>query len=142
MYNVQQISKKAFFCLGLLGSLFFFNACEQDDDDPDYDLRDEYVGTWTCNETAGDFAPQTYDVTISKGSGSDAIRIANFYNLGLGFSVTAIVSENNLNIASQIVDGYTLSGSGNATVDFSRINWNYNVNDGSGTDNVTAHYVK
>lgn len=120
-----------------------FSSCEKDEDDPNFDFRDEYVGEWNAQFDSDEFGTQTYTVTISKSStDADQIIIANFYNLGSGESVVVNASDNDLLISSQTVKGNTIEGTGSSTVNYEQINLTYTANDGAVTDNVTAVYGK
>lgn len=120
----------------LAGSVILVNSCVPDDDDGII-LRDDYLGIWDVNETAGNFAPQFYSVEITEGPGEDEIFIEGLYNVP-GTQVRANVSGPVLSIPLQQTGGISFSGSGNATSDLSRINLNFTANDGTGTDQVVA----
>lgn len=120
-----------------------FSSCEKDEDDPNFDFRDEYVGDWNAQFTSDEFGVQTYTVSISKSSSdADQILIANFYNLGTNESVVVNASDNDLLISSQTVKDNTIEGSGSSTASYDQINLTYTAFDGAVTDNVTAIYVK
>lgn len=120
-----------------------FTSCEKDEDDPDFDFRDEYVGEWNAQFDSDEFGVQTYTVNISKSSSNaDQIIIANFYNLGTSESVVVNASDNDLLISSQVVKANTIQGSGSSTANYEQINLTYTANDGAVTDNVTAVYGK
>lgn len=120
-----------------------FSSCEKDEDDPNFDFRDEYVGDWNAQFTSDEFGVQTYTVSISKSdSDADQILIANFYNLGTAESVVVNASDNDLLISSQTVKDNTIEGTGLSTANYDQINFTYTAFDGAVTDNVTAVYVK
>lgn len=118
----------------------FFVSCEKLDngDDP----RDIIVGTWSCSESYSTHQ-QSYQVFISK-SASDSTRIliSNFNLLGNDVDVYAKLSGLNLNIPSQSVDGFQISGSGTVASNHEKINLSYSVNTGSEIEQWTAVYSK
>ena len=104
------------------------------------DDRNDFTGSWTCEENSSQLGTSSYSVTISKSaSDSTAILIANFYNLGSSNKATAIVNGNTFVINPQLVDNLNVAGSG--TLSGTQINLSYTVSAG-GTDNVTAVYSK
>ena len=120
-----------------------FTACEKDEDDPDFDFRDEYVGDWNAQFNSTEFSTQTYTVSISKvDDNPDQVRISGFYNMDGVHSVVANVSDNDIVIGSQTVNNITFEGTGNSNADYSTINLTYTAFDGAETDNVTAIYGK
>jgi hypothetical protein len=112
------------------------NSCTPDNDDSII-LRDDYLGTWDVNETAGNFAPQFYSVEITAGPGEDEILIEGLYNVP-GTQVRVNVNGPSLFIPSQQTAGISFSGSGTSIADLSRINLNFTANDGTGNDQVAA----
>lgn len=127
--------------LALVTLLFVVaTSCLPDEDDEDPRLN--WVGSWTCNETSGDFAPQVYNVTIDLGSGSDGIVLRGLYNQGSSFRIDAIVSGRNFSIPNQSKDGFQISGDGSANSGFTRIDFSFSINDGGGADNVQAYLVR
>lgn len=120
--------------------LLFFSSCELDTTDPNYELRDEYVGDWNCIETSSQFGQAAYKVTISKDqSDSDYILIKNFYNSG---TARVRVFNNNLSIPSQMINNTdSVFGSGTSTVDYDSFSLDYTVDDGATLDEVRSTYT-
>ena len=115
-----------------------FTACTPDNPN-NFDIRDDFVGTWLCSEQSSVFGNSNYTVDIVKSvADSSQILIKNFYQLGSTVSVTAVVNGNSLNIPNQNASGQTINGSGSLVS--GNINLTYTANDGSHTDNVTATY--
>lgn len=117
-----------------LAVFLFLTSCETDV--IDVDDRQQWLGSWTCSETSGDFAPQSYTINIYEGIEIDEVEVSGLYNQGSSFTLYANVYNNDLIIPNQTVDGFTVAGtfeinsSGNsASVDFI-------INDGTGADNV------
>lgn len=138
-HSIKQSIKRSFQVLGLTAFLFL-TSCE--DDIVNVDDRQQWLGAWTCNETQGAFAPQSYTITIYEGIQLDEVEVSGLYNQGSAFTLQANVFNNDLIIPSQTVDGitiagsFTISASGNsATVDF-------RANDGTGPDDVIGSLSK
>ena len=132
--------KKVFPFIAVL-FLFVLVACENDEFNVN-DPRLNYVGTWDVNEKTGDFAPQSYSVSIDLGDLASNIVIRGLYAQGPSFLITAIVNGRNLEIPVQTRTGLTISGSGSSNSEFNSINLQFSVNDGSTVDNVTAEMKK
>lgn len=116
-------------------------ACAPEDDNT-VDFRDDYTGNWTCQETQGDFAPQSYAVSVSKVGDGNEIAIRGLYNQGSTFVVSAQVDGPEFIISTQTVDGFVLSGNGFLDNSGSNVYLNFAVNDGGSTDNVTANWSR
>jgi len=119
------------------------NSCTKENP-LDTDARDKFVGNWTCNEKVNGTAMSTFTVTISKSvtvTNTTDILMANFYQLGNNFKAIAQVNGNNVTIASQNIDGFTVSGSGSMS-GTTTITLNYTADDGSGAKNITDTYTK
>jgi hypothetical protein len=132
-----------FFTVSLL-----FNSCDPDDPvepEPE-DPRDEIIGKWKCSETGDIFGQQNYDVNISKHEqDSSKVYIDNFYFLGDGKYVYAIMTDLSLSIPTQTIenDGHIVSGNGTISSNYKTITLTYTANDGSGEiDNISATYTK
>jgi hypothetical protein len=123
------------FILILASTAIMVSSCVPDEDG--IILRDDYLGTWDVNETAGNFAPQFYSVRISEGPGENEIFIQGLYNVP-GTQVKANVSGPVLTIPAQQTGGISFLGSGTSTLDLSRINLSFTANDGTGIDQVVA----
>lgn len=119
---------------GILGLILI--SCEPETD-PNQDPRLDWVGFWTVNETSGEFAPQTYTIQMSLGSG-DLLVVQGLYAQGNMFALDAAVSRRNFTLPAQSANGFNVSGSGTANEGITEMNLNFTINDGSGADNVTA----
>ncbi len=100
-------------------------------------------GTWRVTETSEDNIPQYFFVETWYYPGDDTkLVIGNFSNLHNVVEVGADVEGLLLTIQQQTVQGpggsYRVSGSGTATSNLRRINWNYRI-DGA---NYTAVFDK
>ena len=128
---------------------FLLLGCEDltDLSDGTSDPRDNIVDTWLCDENSEIYKSfkNTFYVDISEDP-NDRSRLVldNFYNMGLGKSVTARLSGRSLILDEQTVDGFSfISGQGNISADLEEIEWSYKVDDGSGVvDNVTATFTR
>ena len=95
--------------LSLAVLLIAFVSCVDDSDL--YDNREFWIGSWTCSEIEGDFAPQTYPVEIVERVVLTEVGIKGLYNQGLSFTVIAEISGDNLVIPTQIDSSNRWDGS-------------------------------
>jgi hypothetical protein len=126
--------------------IFLISGCEEiligpDSDDP----RDKVAGLWLCDESGGYLksVEETYYVEIDPHP-QDSLKvvISNFFNVD--DDAEATLSGTRLTLPSQILEGgYTISGSGVISKNYTEINWEYFVDDGSGENvKLTAVYTK
>lgn len=125
----------------------FLHSCDTDEDinEPTADPRDKFVGAWNCQETSSinKKGSSSYTVNISLNpNNSSQILLENFYQLGFGIKLYAIVANNNATIPEQTTSGFAVKGSGNYNTSTDKINWTYYVNDGADIDSCTAVYSK
>ena len=72
-----------------------------------------------------------YNINVFKtGNAGESYRVENFYNLGFSYSITFTRSGSSIDIPSQKVAGFTLSGSG--TVTTAGMSLNYRAVDAAG----------
>ncbi len=119
-----------------------FTGCVKDDD-PTADQRDNFVGSWICQESSQIFGNATYTINISKSaSDNENVKMTNFYQLGSGTFTFATVSSGgtSANIYQQVVSGNTIKGSG--TYSNNKITFTFTANDGQATDNVTVNATR
>lgn len=118
----------------------FLSAC-----DPNEGVlvtRDNYVGTWSCNDTEVPITKNAYSVSIVLDStNSSRILIKNFSQFGASYSVNAVVAGKNFTIESQTVLGETINGDG-TLVDNNKIECTYFTNDGADNKKFNAIYTK
>ncbi len=124
-------------------SLIQLISCKPDDTTPDTgDIRDKIVSSWKCQENSATYGTQNYYVDITKDSVAGKILIDNFFNLGLGKSVTASVNGQIITINNQMVEGNLFNGSGTISSNYNSISWSYTFDEGNGAENVSAVYTK
>jgi hypothetical protein len=122
--------------------LFSFAACEIDEDDPNADLRDRFVGTWRFDESEVKSNLAFYNVSIAYDpSNSSQVLLTNFANVGNFHSAYGIVTEDRITIPAQTVASLTISGIGNRITNGS-ISWTYAVNDGADLISYAAIAIK
>ncbi|SRR6056297_1134351 len=132
--------------------LFILFSCDKDDAST-IEISKALEGKWSVNETSQYYkSPSSvYQVNISKVSGEESqIVISNFYQLGFEANVVGVINGKkielieNQEITTSGISTYTiLSGTGNISDDYQSIDWNYQVDDGSGQiDNAEAIYEK
>jgi len=129
---------RKYLSLVILAALF--TACVEETDPNN--AREDFLGNWTCNEYEGDFAPQTYNVEVTPSGSSNDVRIYGLYNQGSSFVLSGSVSGQTIYIDNQTVNGITISGFGNINNNLDRVDVTFSANDGSGTDNVKATWLR
>ena len=119
-------------------------SCETGDPVGPTDNRDNLIGQWFCTETpvSPPGSNVTFNVNITKDvNDSTKIKINNFSSI-TGITVGTMTGTNSFQIASQNVDGNTVSGSGNYSPGTDKINLSYSVNNGLTNQTYTAVYSK
>ena len=125
--------------LAFVAISLFVISCEDEPVDPNYDLRDEYVGDWVCVENSSIYGSSSYTITIEKADTNEAyIHISNFYNLGNAIEVAAEVFDNSVLIPQQNVGGNIISGTATSNSNYTEIDLTYSVDDGADNDVCTA----
>ena len=101
-------------------------------------MRNDYLGSWLCQETSQLNGAVVFTVTISASPlNSSNILLENFYNLGKPNKPYAITNGNFFTIPSQQILGNIINGT--ATLQgTTTISMNYTVFDGGRADTVTA----
>ena len=125
--------------------LFFFlliffglNSCDKTNNDPTADPRAQYLGTWSCSESA----TVNYHVIISlDSSNSSQILLYNFHMLGNNQKAYAIATQNNLTLPEQGILGKIIYGSGDL-INNNKFTLKYYVNDSTNIDTIHAVYTK
>ena len=131
---------KSKFFIAISISFFTITSCSPDkgETNPTSD-RENFVGTWKCQENSSRYGTSTFDIQIgTDSSNSSNILIENIYNLGFKYKTSAIVNGNSFRIPSQSISGNIIEGSGiSQTTNI--INMKYLVNDGGGIiDSVSS----
>lgn len=134
----------------MIVGVLIFVSCEEELTG-DVNTAEALEGEWVVDENS-EFAGNTsYQVYIDIYSDdSSSVLISNFYQLGYeSGEVIGDISGNRIELRpSQDINyqgiTYTVeNGTGTISDDFQSIDWQYDVDDGSGTvDNVTAVYTK
>jgi hypothetical protein len=141
--NLNKVYTTAIFgkYVRLLGFSLFLVFCTIScvDEPLTTDVIDNITGTWGVTETSGSGDEQTFQVTITKVN-DNTVKISNF-NL-LGITVEVDVSGLDLNIPSQTVDGFDISGNGTASRGYNRIDLDYTVDDGGGIETYSAVLIR
>jgi hypothetical protein len=130
--------QRKFFLMMLALMVLAFPACELEEDDPDGDLRDKFIGTWRFNESEAKSDLAFYSVVISKDPGnSTQVLLRNFGNVGNFHSAYGIVTASRITVTSQSMASIVVSGTGNMSSN-TRMTWTYSINDGADLINYTA----
>jgi hypothetical protein len=71
--------------------ILLFTGCELEDEDPDADPRQKFLGTWQFDESELKSNQAFYQVTISIDPGNSAqVLLRNFGNIGSFHSATGL----------------------------------------------------
>ncbi len=143
--NNQPINKLFKNLAGILSVMLLVTSCDFGEDiDPDNsdDPRDNIVDTWRSTEVSAIYGKSNFYVDIAKEPfDSTELILSNFYNLGDSIEVKGALNGYKIYISTQVVNGNEISGEGTIAGDFSVINFEYDVEDGSGEeDNVSAEF--
>ncbi len=132
--------KQIIFTLFVFFSVFT-NSCKKEDDTQTANYN--IIGSWRVSENSSTYGQQNYYVDISSDStNANNIIIDNFFGLGLGKSIIATQSGQNLTISNAIQLGFIFNGNGIIASNNNSISLNYTVDDGNGSENITATYTK
>ena len=127
------MKKNSFFVIVIL-LIFSYTACL--DDIVVFDVN-EIIGTWHVSETSDD-GEQTFEVVIVKDASiENGLILKNFYDWNEDVKATYDL-DFNIMIAQQTVDGLTISGQGYVDDNYTQINWNYTVIEGTGATPITV----
>ena len=126
----------------LIFVLMFVSLGSCEEDLLNDDIRDQLAGSWSVVEDNNLKSTEYYTVKISKSpSDTSKIRISNFY--GIDGIVEASISDFDLSIPGQTVEGFTFEGNGVLSSNMKKIEWSYTVDHNNGfIDLVTATYMK
>lgn len=93
--------------------------------------RDKIADTWKCAETDSHGSTDNFLVEITADNTTlTGVKIQNFNNLNI--TVKATLASSIITIPSQVVDGFTISGSGTIKSNYEQISLTYSIEDGSG----------
>ncbi len=123
--------------LGMVSVMLFFASCIPDDNS-DLNPVDKFLGTWSVSDNA---VRLNYQVTISSNPLNSAeVLMSNFADLGK--SAVGLVVGNTIVVEGQtLVGNYSVSGTGSYVSD-SRLNFNYELNDGIDVETRQATFSK
>ncbi|MBU2554549.1 MAG: hypothetical protein KKF98_08845 [Bacteroidetes bacterium] len=123
--------------LGMVSVMLFFASCIPDDNS-DLNPVDKFLGTWSVSDNA---VRLNYQVTISSNPLNSAeVLMSNFADLGK--SAVGLVVGNTIVVEGQtLVGNYLVSGTGSYVSD-SRLNFNYELNDGIDVETRQATFSK
>ena len=117
-------------------------GCVIDEEDPNADPRDKFLGTWKVDETC---SRMNYTVTISYDpSNSTQVLISNFGNPGSGYNpAVGFVVGNDIYISSQTIGpSWTASGEGTYNGGNETIGWTYSLKIGGNLFQCNALYSR
>lgn len=149
------MKKHSLFIISVLSSFalvsLFFSGCENALTDS-VTTAEAIEGEWRVEENSEFYSgTSSYQVYIGIApNDSSKVVISNFYQLGYDAEVTGNISGNRIELdPNQLIDlsgvsSYVIKqGGGTVSDDYQRIEWQYQVDDGSGViDNADAIYTK
>ena len=110
-------------------------ACEDDQDN----YTSTLPGSWFCEENSSQYGAANYYIEISRSTLSDdVILFGNFYHLGTGITVSAKIEHSSIEITTQTVSGFTISGTGTVSDGGNKINLSFTADDNGDMDHVSA----
>ena len=142
--QAMQLVNRASKLLLLFLIAFSQYGCEDDNgnnEDGNFS-RDDYVGTWTCREISGPFAPQVYDVIMEAGTASDELVLRGLANQGVDFAVRARIVNQGFNIPLQTVDGLSITCTAATSGSISPTDLVFDLDDGSGESTTEAELTR
>jgi hypothetical protein len=121
----------------------FLSACQKNDEEVPSGggglERDKFVGTYTVHSTHTITSPQTWDMDIVAGGGTDTI-IFNRFDVNHANGVKGIVTGSSFTIPEQPASGQTFKGSG--TYSNGTLTFTYTADDGVQVDTVSSNATK
>ena len=119
--------------------LLFFSCKDKNTYDPS-----SLTGVWHCEESGSISAPRHYQVDISRSVYDSTIYIINnFYNIGYNNDVYITTDDSLINISSQYIEPYSFSGHGKISIDYKKIELEYEATIPNGNiDVVSAFYTR
>lgn len=95
----------------MLSAMFVVLSCDVIIVEPQYDTRNQLVGTYWVEEYSETYDEYTsYSIRLTKGGDRTTVYIDNFYDTNI--SVHADLSGNKIFIPWQVVNGYEVEGVG------------------------------
>lgn len=100
----------------------------------------EISRTWSCSLKEGDFPISGFLITISDDNSEEKkVFITNFHKIGTNKKVNAVVNNDlSIVIPEQTIEQQTFKGKGEISNDYSKITWDYTLENENGTIHVTG----
>ncbi len=112
-------------------------SCQKDDETALTDSRDDISKIWRCRDSEG----LEYSVIITKDETEQTqVLIENFQGLGMGQKIKATLTNNVLKIKNELAFGHTINGEGSISSNKKSIRWDYIINDGNDSKNMTSTF--
>ena len=128
----------------LLVFALFLISCDKEPAPPqtEKEIIEEISREWSCVEDEEGF-PLNFNATITNDPSDEAkFFIANFHKLGYSDKVSAVVKTDlSIEIPKQTINNQEFTGSGDISNDFTRISWDYTVENADGTVRITGTYT-
>ncbi len=118
--------------------LLFFSCKDKNTYDPT-----SLTGAWHCEEYGSISVPRHYQVNITRSPYDSTIYIVNnFYKIGYDTEIYFSADDSLIDISSQTIGQYLFSGHGKISIDFKRIELEYEATIPEGIDEVSAVYAR
>lgn len=143
----MKLLKKLQICsTAVLMATMLFSCVPEEDEIPEpegSDPRRKLEGLYNCTETIkGQPSAGQFTVNIEAFSGNDTdIKIYNFYGLGTNYAATASVTNNDIIIPLQNINGNIAQGTGRTTGE-NTIELAYSVRHSGGVDSCKAVLIR
>lgn len=119
-------------------ALLMFSCKDKNTYDPAY-----LTGAWQCEESGSISAPRHYQVDITRSDYDSTIYIVNnFYKTGYNTEIYFSANDSVIDIPSQNIEQYLFSGHGKISIDFKRIELEYEATIPEGVDVVSSVYTR
>ena len=130
------MKKNVFYLLAIM--LLLFSCKDKNTFDPT-----SLAGAWQCQEYGSISQPRHYQVTIARSAYDSTIYIVNnFYKTGYDKEIYFSANDSVIDIPPQPIDQYLFTGHGKISVDFNRIELEYEATIPEGVDLVNSIYTR
>ena len=101
------------------------------------------TGAWQCEESGSISAPRHYQVNITRSNYDSTIYIVNnFYKTGYDTEIWFSANDSVIDISSQNIGQYSFNGHGKISIDYNRIELEYEATIPEGVDEVNSVYTR
>ena len=101
------------------------------------------TGAWQCEESGSISAPRHYQVNITRSPYDSTIYIVNnFYKTGYDTEIWFSANDSLIDISSQSIGQYLFNGHGKISINFKKIELEYEATIPEGIDYVNSVYTR